>query len=182
MADILSIKLYEGEMLSLKSGGSRIALVAVGLVLSGALVLACGGDGGSDAPSKESFIAEADQICAEFNSASDARVAEVEALINDGDFEGAADLFLENADRISTALDEIEELGIPEGDEQTIEEWIALGREQAATAEGVAEAIRVEDGAAINAGIEEGETNLAEADAIADQYGMIDCGSAGNDS
>jgi hypothetical protein len=168
--------------LSLNFGGSRIALVAAGLVVSGVLFIACGGDGGSDSPSKDDFIAQADQICAEFNNDSDARVAEVESLINNGDFDGAADLFLENADLISGALDEIEALGVPEGDEQTVEDWIALGREQAATAEEVAEAIRVEDGAAITAGIEKGDANLAEADAIADEYGMIDCGSAGNDS
>lgn len=168
--------------MSLKSAGTRVVLIAAVLFASAALFAACGGNGGSDAPSQEDFIAQADAICAEFNSDSDARVAEVETLINQGDFEGAADLFLENANRISTALDEIEELGIPEGDEQTIEEWVSLGRDQAATAEEVAEAIRVEDGAAISAGIEEGEANLAEADAIADEYGMIDCGSAGNDA
>jgi hypothetical protein len=167
--------------MGLSSGGTRFASVALGLVLCGTLFAACGGDS-SDAPSKEDFITQADQICADYTASADAKDAEFQAAIDNGDFEGAAVLFEETTAEITTSLDEIEEIGIPEGDEATIEEWIALGREQVVIAGEIADAIRTEDAPGIQAGLREGEALQAEADAIADDYGMVDCGSAGNDS
>jgi hypothetical protein len=164
------------------SGSTRLASVAVGLVLCGTLFAACGGDSGSDAPSKEDFIAQADQICADYTAGAEAKDAEFQATIDSGDFEGAAVLFEETTAEITTSLDEIEEIGIPEGDEATIEEWIKLGREQVVVAGEIADAIRIEDAPGIRAGLREGEALQAEADTIADEYGMVDCGSAGNDS
>jgi hypothetical protein len=168
--------------MGLNSGGTRLAALAVGLVLFGTAFAACGGDGGSDAPSKDDFIAQADQICADYTASADAKDAEFQATIDSGDFDGAADLFIETTDEITTSLDEIEAIGIPEGDEETIDEWISLGREQVVIAGEIAESIRAEDAPAIQAGLKEGEALQKEADAIADDYGMIDCGSAGNDS
>lgn len=162
---------------------TRIAAIGVGALLLTAVFAGCGGsDDGSGALSKEDFIAQADQICADYTASADASDAEFQAAIESGDFEGAAKLFEETTAGITTSLDDIEALGAPEGDEQTIDEWIALGREQAVIAGDVAESIRIQDAPGITAGVNEGEAVQQEADAVADDYGMVDCGSAGNNS
>ena len=165
--------------MGLSSGGTRLASIAVGFVICGTLFAACGG---SDAPSRDDFIAQADQICADYTASADAKDAEFQATIDSGDFEGAAVLFEEATAEISTSLDEIEEIGAPEGDEETIDEWIALGREQVVIAGDIADAVRAEDAPAIQASLAEGQALRDEADAIADEYGMVDCGSAGDES
>jgi len=171
----------EGEMMGLSSGGFRLAALAVGLVLCGTLFAACGG-GGSDTISKDDFIAQADQICADYSASADASDADFQAALDSGDFEGAATLFEEITAGITTSLDDIVALGAPEGDEQTVDDWVALGRQQVVTAGDVADSIRIQDTPGITAGVSEGEAVQKEADAIADDYGMIDCGSAGNNS
>ena len=160
-------------------GNTRIAAFGVCALLLSAVFAGCGG---SEAPSKEDFIVQADQICADYTATADASDAEFQAAIDSDDFEGAAQLFEETTAEITSSLDEIEEIGVPEGDEETIDEWVALGREQVVIAGDIADAIRAEDGPAIEASVAEGEALQSEADAIADEYGMVDCGSAGNES
>lgn len=163
-------------------GRIRIAAICVGALLTAVAFAGCGGGDDSGAPSKDDFIAQADQICADYKVAADAKEAEFLSLVDGGDLEGAADLFIETTDGITTALDDIVALGAPEGDEETINDWVALGREQVVVAGDIAESVRADDGPAIEAALAEGEALQDEADIVADEYGMIDCGSAGNDS
>jgi hypothetical protein len=163
--------------MSLASRFSRPASLSLAVLLSAGFIAACGG---SDAPSKEDFIAEADQICADYNLDAKDKQAEFQSAIDSGDLEGAAQIFEENAAAINDGIDEIEAIGLPEGDEETIESWFDLGRQQADIAGEMADAIAADDGQALDAALAEGDQIQQEADAIADDYGMVDCGSAGN--
>jgi hypothetical protein len=165
--------------MSLASRVSRTVSVSVAVLLAAGFVAACGG---SDAPSKEDFIAEAAQICADYNADAKQAQAEFQTAIEAGDLEGAAQLFEENAAAINEGIDEIEAIGLPEGDEETIEGWFELGRQQADVAAEMADASAADDGQALDAALEEGNQIQEEADAIADEYGMVDCGSAGNNA
>ena len=168
--------------MSVSFRASGMLAVAIGLVLSGALIAACSGDGGgSDSPSKEDFIAQADRICADISAESDALVPDVMEAIDQNDFDTVADLYDELATGLSQGLDEIEALGSPEGDEQTIDQWLALGRETVAIAGEIEDLFRAQDTDAVEAALEEGRKIASESDSIADDYGMVDCGSAGND-
>jgi hypothetical protein len=155
----------------------RPAFAGIGLLLSAIVLASCGG---SDGASKEDFITEADGICAEFRAIADERTPIFEAAIDRGDFAAAADEFDGITDETERVIAEIDQLEVPEGDEQTIDEWLELGREQVVVAGEVSDAIRARDAQAINAGVEEGEELSTQADEIADDYGMVDCGSAGD--
>jgi hypothetical protein len=165
--------------MSLASRFTRPAALSLAVLLSAGFIAACGG---SDAPSKEDFIAEADQICADFNEQATAKAQEFQDALNQNDLATAASVFEDNAAAINTGLDEIEDIGIPDGDQETLDEWISLGRQQADLASEVADAVANGDGNTVQAKIEEGDRIQTEADRIADDYGMVDCGSAGSPS
>ena len=163
----------------IRSGGSRLAVIGVGALLAAAVFAGCGGDDSGEL-SKEDYIAQADEICAEFNESSTADQEEFQALLDEGDFEGAADSFDQTAADSEAALADLEALVPPAEDQATIDEWLAiLGEQPVITAEFSA-ALRAQDFDAINAIGPEVEALDAESDAIADEYGMVDCGSAGN--
>ena len=59
---------------------------------------------------------------------------------------------------------------------------MALSREQVELSAELAEAIRADDGAAVEEISAEGDAIEAESDALADEYGFVDCGSAGDEA
>jgi hypothetical protein len=161
-------------------GNTRIAAIFVGALLLTAAFAGCGGsDDGSEALSKEEFIAQADQICADFRADSREMEAAFDAAAEADDLEAAADVVAENAGMMDAAVEEFATLTPPEEDQETIDEFVSLSREQVEVANELAEAIRADDEAAVKAADEEGTALDDEADAIADEYGMLDCGSAG---
>jgi hypothetical protein len=162
-----------------RSGGTRIAAIGVAAVLAAAAVAGCGGDDSGEL-SKDEFIAQADQICADFNESADADQQEFESLLDQGDFEAAADSFDQTAADSEEALAELEALQPPAEDQETIDEWLAILGEQPALAQEFSDALRAEDVQAINALGPEVQRLDADSDAIADEYGLVDCGSAGN--
>jgi hypothetical protein len=151
----------------------------VAAVLAAAAVAGCGGDDSGEL-SKDEFIAQADQICADFNESADADQQEFESLLDQGDFEAAADSFDQTAADSEEALAELEALQPPAEDQETIDEWLAILGEQPALAQEFSDALRAEDVQAINALGPEVQRLDADSDAIADEYGLVDCGSAGN--
>lgn len=165
--------------MSVKSRWIRPVAAGLGVLLAAGTLAACGGDDSGEL-SKDEFIAQADEICADFSASADERDADFETAIDEGDFASAADQFEGIAAEIEKAIDQIDELEPPAEDRATIDEWLQLGRDQVAVAGDVADAIREEDVEAISAGVAEGERIETEADAIADEYGMSDCGSAGD--
>lgn len=162
---------------------TRIASIGVGAVLLAAAFTGCGGsDDDSGALSKEDFIAQADQICADSIAESKTNEEAFLAAINENDLETAADIVADNGDLISEGIDEFEALEPPEEDQETIDEFVALSREQVELSDELADAIRADDGAAVEEISAEGDAIEAESDALADEYGMVDCGSAGDDA
>jgi hypothetical protein len=151
----------------------------VAAVLAAAAVAGCGGDDSGEL-SKDEFIAQADQICADFNESADADQQEFESLLDQGDFEAAADSFDQTAADSEEALAELEALPPPAEDQETIDEWLAILGKQPALAQEFSDALRARDVQAINALGPEVQRLDADSDAIADEYGMVDCGSAGN--
>jgi hypothetical protein len=146
-----------------------VLALATGLVAAG-----CGdddddGDGG-DAPTKEEFIAEADQICsdgdAEIEAAAEETFGESDQPPTAAEQEQfAADEVIPN---IQEQVDGIDELTPPEGDEDQIQAIVDSAQED------------------LDAGAEDpslfteqggGEEPLAEASRLAQEYGMKACGS-----
>ena len=160
-------------------GGSRLAVIGIGALLAAAAVAGCGGDDSGEL-SKDEFIAQADQICADFNASADADQQEFESLLDQGDFEAAADSFDQTAADSEVALADLEALEPPAEDQATIDEWLAILGEQPGLAEEFSTALRTRDIQAIRALGPEVQRLDADSDAIADEYGMVDCGSAGN--
>jgi hypothetical protein len=161
------------------SGSNRIAVIGVAAVLAAAAVAGCGGDDSGEL-TKDDYIAQADQICADFNETANADQEEFQSLLDQGDFEAAADNFDQTAADSEAALAELEALEPPAEDQATIDEWLAILNEQPALAEEFSTALRAQDVQAINALGPEVQRLDADSDAIADEYGMVDCGSAGN--
>ena len=142
------------------------AVLAIGLIAAG-----CGdddddGDEGGDAPTKEEFIAEADQICsdgdAEIEAAAEETFGQSDQPPTAAEQEQfAADEVIPN---IQEQVDGIDELTPPEGDEDQVQAIVDAARE------------------GLEAGKEDpslflgNEDPLAEASQLARDYGLTACG------
>jgi hypothetical protein len=97
-----------------------VLALATGLIATG-----CGGDdddddGGDDAPTKEEFVADANQVCEEGNTELDAAAEQVfgkdrPTAEDEGTF--ITETLVPN---VQGQIDEIRDLGAPEGDEDEI--------------------------------------------------------------
>lgn len=163
---------------------SRLALLGVGTVLFTVGIAGCGGGDDEDSGplTKDEYIAQADQICADTKTETDALEPEFNAADEAGDVDGAADILAEGSDITKDAFDEIEALEPPEEDQATIDEFISLSQQQIDLGDQIVDAIRAGDDAAIDDLSAQAEDLEQQSDAIADEYGMVDCGSASNDS
>jgi hypothetical protein len=136
-----------------------LALLASVLILTG--IAACGGD---DPVTKEDFVAQVNQICREANE--DAAVAAGKTLPENPDDDDIRNYWNEEArPSIELRIEEIRTIEVPEGDEAVIDSYLtALEEGTAATQE------QVDAG-----GTEEGRDLYAEANRIAEQYGLTEC-------
>ncbi|MCB0869264.1 MAG: hypothetical protein KDB52_00360 [Solirubrobacterales bacterium] len=166
--------------MSVKSTSGRFVVLGAIVLTGAALIAGCGGDSDSGSITKEDFIAQADQICAEINAQGQELQQDFQEAMNAGDLEAAAAVFEDQADEVSAAIDEVEGLGAPEGDEETVDEFISLSRQGVDKVNEAAEAIRNDDRAALDAAVAEGDELDAQSDELVDAYGMVDCGSAGD--
>ena len=160
---------------------SRVAVASVGLVLVGGTIGGCGGgDSEDESLSKTEYITQVDELCADNNANSAEISAEISSALDAGDNEAAADLVEENTEATIAMIDEIDELNPPEEDQATIDELFAISDEQQALAGDLADTVRAGD----QAGTEQVSSELSalsdEFNAIADEYGFVDCGSAGD--
>jgi len=163
---------------------SRFAAICIGAVLAGAAFVGCGGSDGDsgDALSKEEYIAQADAICAETSVKSDAAVNEFATAYQSGDFNSAADIIQETGVTTDAALADLKELVPPEEDQETIDSLFEVSDEQSALVADFVEAVRSGDDAAVQAvGVQADELDT-QSNQIADDYGFVDCGSAGESS
>lgn len=164
---------------------SRIALIGVGSVLVAAGIAGCGDSSDDDsgsALSKDDYIAQAEEICAGVSEELDSLEADFTEVYDTGDTEGAADVLSEGNDKVNVALEELKGLTPPEEDQELIDGWLELGDEQAVASEVLIEAVAQGDEAAIEEAGAKLDELTAEADPIADDYGMAECGSEGTNA
>jgi len=160
---------------------SRVALASVGLVLVGGTIAGCGGgDSEDESLSKSEYISQADELCAENSANSDELSAQISSALDAGDNEAAADLVEENTEATVAMIDEIDEMVPPEEDQETIDELFAISDEQQGLAGDLADSVRAGDQATTDQIGAELDALNDEFNAIADEYGFVDCGSAGD--
>ncbi len=159
-------------------GRMQVFLAVVGGVAAALTLAACGGDDSPEqlistptettadqALSKTDFIAEADQICAEANS-------QIGTMVENGEgFTGAGEI----ADLRQNALDQLKQLGAPDEDRATYDQFLTAFEDQVQAGQKIGLAIdRNEDTSQF-------ETELSDAQATAqsaaESYGFKECGS-----
>jgi len=162
-------------------GALATSLAVLLLALGG-----CGEDGGgsdaggadtateAEAPSKDEFIEQGDEICMEFDEVQEELEADIEAAGNDTD--ELAALFEEFADEAESTADELEELGAPEGQEDEVEEYISDSREQIDQLRDAGEALADGDTERFTSIVEEGEAKGDELQEQAEAIGFQECG------
>ncbi len=158
--------------MTVKFKTGRLAMLGAVLFTGAALVVGCGGDSESD---DGDFVASANAICADFDKQSKTMEADFTAAIENGNLEAGAGIFEEQAELMTGALDEMEALEVPADTQDTMDEFIALGRETTDLTLEAAEAIRADDGEALQAAVSESESIDAESDALAEEAGLTDC-------
>jgi hypothetical protein len=134
-------------------------LIGAVLLLTG--ITACGGD---DPVAREDYVVQVNQICREANE--DAIVAAGETLPENPDDDDVRSYWNEVArPSIEDRIEEIRTVEVPEGDEETIDSYLtALEEGTEATQK------QVDAG-----GTEEGPDLYAEANRIAEEYGLTEC-------
>jgi hypothetical protein len=154
------------------------------LLVASVALAACGSDdsdGGTSATTEETiskgeFIERGDQLCQEFNDASEPLDLEIEQAINQQDFGAAADVFDQGSALAMETLDDFEDLPVPEGEEDVISRYLDVQSQQIALAGQLGEAVRNEDTGSIQALTEEAQGLEAESDEIAEDFGFTVCG------
>ena len=157
--------------MSVKSRSGRLVVLGVVLFTGVAFAAGCGGD--SD-PKMTSSPAPT-TICADYKAQSEAAEADFTAAMDAGDLETGAIIFEEQADAMSTAIDEMEALEVPSDSQESFDEFIALSRDTVDVTLVAADAIRADDGQALDAAVAEGDALDAESDAVAEELGFTDC-------
>jgi hypothetical protein len=99
-------------------------LMLVAALTCGLIVAGCGGDdddggdGGAEALTKEEYVTQGNQICEEGN----AQIAEDAEAIGDAPDQAASESFVTDSlvPNIQDQIDQLRDLGIPEGDEDQV--------------------------------------------------------------
>ena len=141
-----------------------------------------GDDDASEALTKEQFIVQADQICAQFRADANESEIAFDAAVEEGDLDEAANLLDTHTEKMNVAIQEFAVLQPPEEDMETIAEFISVSRLQLKAANEFQVAIRAGDETVLRAADERAGVLEDEANLIADRYGMVECGSAGSKS
>jgi hypothetical protein len=164
-------------------GLKYVALAVVGGALCAAGIVACGGD--DDAPivpvetttapvealSQEEFIKEADAVCEEANAAI-ANLTQTTAT-------GGASQQAGEREIVEGELDQIQDLGAPNQDETTLNEFIDAREKLVDNLDKQDLAAQRDDTAALAELEAEESTIRGEALAAADEYGFKQCGEEG---
>lgn len=150
----------------------RASSVAVALmVVAVASAAACGGGGGGDRLTQEEYIAQADAIC---KDASD----RIDALAEPQTKEETIEYLQEGRAIGEDQLASLRELSPPESIEARVEEAYGLIEDQLALTEDLEQAVEDEDVARIDELVAEGEAIDQQANAIAQEIGLQECGSS----
>jgi hypothetical protein len=150
------------------------------LVLAGLMA----GCGGKDAPPtlKEDFIAKVDRLCAADHKRTAQAAAEFQTAIKADDFTAAAGVVTDLQTYEAAQIEQIEAIDPPEADKVTIDEFISLSKQMNALDTDIAAAVKAEDHDAADVATKKGDLLEDRRNRLADDYGFVDCGSAGEDS
>jgi hypothetical protein len=161
----------------------RFALVAAAcLTLAGPA--ACGGDdepeegssGLPDEPTKQEYIAAADEICQQLYEQRDPLEDRAALAAQTGDLDAAVETF-ENAAAITeNRFDELAELPRPEGDEDLLGSIYERGTRSADLARDAVTALSEGDDRAFAEASQEGARNSSSLNKAAVEYGFLVCG------
>lgn len=149
--------------------GTRRAAAAVAALALAGVAAGCGGGGGGDRLSKEEYIAQADAICKAANEKIDA-LGEPETM------EEIATLAADAIEIQEESLADLRALEPPEADEAKLNEAYALIDQQVGLGKEILEAAESGDLEKIQEILAEGEPIDDQADAIATEYGLTECG------
>jgi len=167
----------------------RIAAVGAGAVLVLAGVAGCGSSDDSSSDSsgssgssgteltKEEFVTQANQICADASAESKKTEPEFTAAVQKGDNAAAADALQKNQDASRASIDELEALVPPAADQAKIEAMTTLMDKQSELVPELIDAVRQGDSATISKVGKEGDALNKQIHAMADDYGLTECGS-----
>lgn len=155
------------------------ALVVIGCGDSDEDTNGTAAEGDSEPLSKEEYIQQADQICAEPADAVREGQADFEAAIERRDAQGAADALQQTADATTSTLSEFKALEPPAADRQQIDEIVANLDERRGLTEQLADALRAEDVAGQDAALTELQAEIERGSALAEEYGFQSCGRQG---
>ncbi len=146
----------------------RAAGAVAALALAG-VAAGCGGGGGGDRLTKEEYITQADAICKAANE-------KIDALGEPSSLEEVATLAADAIEIQEASLAELRALKPPEADETKLNEAYALVEQQVGLGQEILEAAEAGDLEKIQEILAEGEPIDDQADAIAAEYGLTECG------
>ncbi len=149
--------------------GTRRAAAAVAALALAGVAAGCGGGGGGDRLSKEEYIAQADAICKQANE-------EIDALGEPATLEEIVTLAASAIEIQEESLAELRALKPPEEDEATLNEAYDLVEQQVEVGKQVKAAAEAGDMETIQTLIAENDPLDEQADQIALDYGLTECG------
>jgi len=159
------VETTRGQGLKRHRFGIAIALAAL-LAVAGC---GGGGSGGGDRLTKEEYIAQADAICK-------ATEEKLDALAEPTSKEEFASFLEEGLGLSEGQLDDLRALNPPEADEATLEEAYSLVEQQLDVIRQMVDAVKADDEAAVQELITQGDALNDQADQIAADYGLKECG------
>lgn len=156
---------------------SRLALLGAGAVLFTAGIAGCGGgdDESTSAITQEEFVAQGNEFCTTFTTDSDASSADYDEAETSGDLDAAADAYAAIGEQMSELASNVEGLGAPEGDEDTLDEFVSAGQDLSDNAATAAEALRNEDIDGVAATNDEAGDLRSQFDQAAGDLGLTEC-------
>ena len=150
---------------------SRITPLIAGGLASALTLAACGG--GDDGVTRAEFIASADDICVDYDEKLDALF---DRDLEEGDFDGLADLFAEAETIGAEGVEALEALELPEDGADEAQAFFDLMSAQIDTMGEAQEAARAADEAALGEVLDEGGERDEEIERAARDFGFEECG------
>jgi predicted lipid-binding transport protein (Tim44 family) len=163
--------------------------LAAALLVCASLLAACGGDddNGSDAPTREEYIARADAFCKKGNAEAK-RINERAQAAASGvrgakaQIEAVAPIFDEGYELQRRLLDEFKKIPYPPEDRKTIQELHAAGEQLTALVKELGEAARAGDVNRFRSISAQQDRIRSRTRVIQREYGFRECGSGSNEA
>jgi hypothetical protein len=151
---------------------ARAVMLTALAALAAAIAAGCGGGGDGERLTREEYIQQADAICADVNQ-------QIEALGEPTSLQGLATIGAEAVSATEQGLDALRELQAPEEFEAQVNEAYDLLERQNELGREVVDAAEAGDEAEVNRLIDEISTVDEQADQIAQDLGLQECGKDG---